>query len=99
MHRRTKHEQEAPPRAHPNAGLVAEGARRCPICSSLMQTVRREGDSIDVCEDHGVWLDRDELTRMFENRSRWTKARVARARAKGRAKGRLAGFFFGMLMT
>ena len=47
-----------------NADLVPEGQRPCPICGERMQSVRRAGEVIDVCADHGVWLDRWELERL-----------------------------------
>ena len=52
------------PRAATNADLVPEGQRSCQICGARMQSVRRAGEVIDVCADHGVWLDRWELERL-----------------------------------
>lgn len=82
------------PREHPNADVVPEGARPCPICGVAMTTARRGDDSIDVCEDHGVWLDRHELERMFLRRTKAAGRRVKRAKEEGM----VAGFCWGLLI-
>lgn len=61
-----------------NAKVVPEGQRSCPICKAPMQTKHRDAETIDVCDEHGVWLDRHELERMF----------LARARRRGRIADR-----------
>ena len=50
-----------------NRELVPEGARKCPICSAVMQTDRTFGVAIDICEPHGTWLDKDELRFLLAN--------------------------------
>ncbi len=40
---------------HAKEDIVPTGERICPICGS------RESLKIDVCDDHGVWLDTGEL--------------------------------------
>lgn len=81
-----------------NAVLVPEGTRPCPICHQPMQTTSREGETIDLCEAHGIWLDREELQRMFlartHRRSRTTRGMAERAEEKGYLKG----LFWGMLL-
>jgi Zn-finger nucleic acid-binding protein len=47
--------------------------RKCPICQTLMNRTNfggRSGIIIDSCRDHGVWLDRGELSALIE----WKKA-------------------------
>lgn len=37
----------------------------CPVCSSQMREIEREGVAIDVCSQcRGVWLDRGELEKL-----------------------------------
>ena len=50
-----------------NAELVAEGERRCPICSEKMATIRDYDIRVDACAEHGTWLDSDELESILEN--------------------------------
>jgi len=39
----------------------------CPTCGSTMDQIRHpSGVTLDACTAHGVWLDRDELTRVVE---------------------------------
>lgn len=45
----------------PNSDLVPEGKRACPICGKTMLSSRQYGVLIDVCEAHGLWLDKGEL--------------------------------------
>ncbi|MGE3174052.1 MAG: zf-TFIIB domain-containing protein [Planctomycetota bacterium] len=92
--RRRKPRPVTAPKEHPNAAVVPEGARPCPICGVPMTTSRRGDDAIDVCEEHGVWLDRFELERMCLRRARAAGRRVQRARKEGQ----LAGFFWGVLI-
>lgn len=49
------------------------GYIKCPVCSKVMNRVNfgaRSGVIVDVCKDHGVWLDGGELRQLFE----WMKA-------------------------
>ncbi|MFN9276340.1 MAG: zf-TFIIB domain-containing protein [Planctomycetota bacterium] len=72
------------PRAATNADLVPEGQRPCPICGARMQSVRRAGEVIDVCGDHGVWLDRWELERVVAGHGVRARRRSDAAEAKAR---------------
>ncbi len=40
----------------------------CPVCKQLMNRMNfdRSGVILDICKGHGVWFDRDELTRIVE---------------------------------
>ena len=38
----------------------------CPICSNEMNKENRGGVEIDVCEEHGLWLDKGELFQITE---------------------------------
>ncbi len=48
--------------------LAAVQYRPCPRCQQRMNRVnyaRRSGVVLDVCKDHGMWFDRDELRRVL----------------------------------
>ncbi len=50
-----------------NRKLVPEGQRPCPICGTKMQTQLEFGVTVDICREHGLWLDRKELGAILEN--------------------------------
>jgi len=65
----------------------------CPVCGGEMAKERKQDVEIDVCREHGIWLDKGELSRILINS---TKAFVATAGpAQQRKKGRYEGIFLG----
>jgi Zn-finger nucleic acid-binding protein len=62
-----------PPRqAAPAGAAIAVGQsqryRKCPMCGQIMHRrnyARRSGVIVDVCREHGVWFDADELPRII----------------------------------
>lgn len=85
------------PEPHRNAETVPEGRRRCPICGESMIVEKKSGISIDVCPDHGIWLDRGELPaiiRAVRQRERRLRTRAVReARRSGKVSGSMFGFW------
>jgi len=81
----------------PNAAMVPEGERRCVICGSRMTRQLREGVAVDVCDEHGIWLDKNELPRIIERiRERGhevRKAAMSRTYEEGREQGIWWGFW------
>lgn len=77
------------------------GQRACPVCGERMEVVAQGKVEIEVCEAHGVWLDKGELEAITESRARFERlnSRAARRRAVGTAirdakiKGWLLGPF------
>lgn len=56
------------PTAPPVASLEAVQYRPCPACRHRMNRVnyaRRSGVVLDVCKEHGIWFDKDELRRVL----------------------------------
>ena len=56
------------PTAPPVASLEAVQYRPCPACQQRMNRVnyaRRSGVVLDVCKEHGIWFDKDELRRVL----------------------------------
>lgn len=91
------HGEQSPPSSS-NADQVPEGARLCPICQQPMQTTSRGEEAIDVCEPHGVWLDRDELERMLFARTHRRGIGTRNMAEDSRRKGFLEGLFWGILI-
>ena len=56
------------PTAPPTVSLEVVQYRPCPACHQRMNRVnyaRRSGVVLDVCKDHGIWFDQDELRRVL----------------------------------
>lgn len=54
---------------HPDAGRPAVSYVPCPDCKQLMNRsnfARSSGVIIDMCKQHGVWFDADELPKIIE---------------------------------
>ena len=49
------------PEPHPNTSIVPEGERRCVIRGNRTTREFKEGVGVDVCDEHGLWLDEDQL--------------------------------------
>jgi len=79
-----------------NAQLVPPGQRPCPICGRHMQVEQFSGVPIDVCRDHGLWLDVGELpTILAQARSGERRRRLHEIR-EARQKGKVSGTIFGI---
>ena len=78
-----------------NDHLVPSGERKCPICEEQMGVEVEYGVQVDVCEEHGIWLDRSELRAI----AKWIRSgeRMSRINAvkKARRDGKLSGTMFG----
>ena len=74
---------------------IAEGDRACPVCGGRMHVERKKNVSIDVCPEHGIWLDKGELEGII--RAVNARARSSRRSAVRRAKhdGKVQGAFWG----
>lgn len=83
--------------AGPTASPVPPGERECPICKQKMVPDLDYGVSIDVCAEHGIWLDRHELpaimafVRSGERLVR--KHAILKAKSEGRWSGAALGIW------
>lgn len=59
--------KQAAKRADDERPSVVDGERRCPVCSGGLRNENVAGVSLDVCDAHGTWFDRDELGRLARN--------------------------------
>ena len=56
------------PTAPPMAAMEPVHYRPCPACTKRMNRMnyaRRSGVVLDVCKEHGIWFDKDELRRVL----------------------------------
>ena len=91
---------QEPPEAEPRP---IRSGRACPVCGQEMTVEHEENICIDVCGEHGIWLDKGELPAIVaaiqrrEDRKGRRKQRVRRDRElrEARRKGKLQGAFFG----
>ena len=76
-----------------------EGKLPCPVCGVAMRVERKEKVEIDVCAEHGIWLNKDEMeeiTRSVRQRSRELGQSLQRvAVKKSKQDGKLMGSLFG----
>lgn len=81
--------------ARHNESLVPTGQRPCPICGEKMSTESRGPATVDVCAQHGMWLDNGELHSILDAaRARTAKqyrSKIDRAERDGRVSGALLG--------
>jgi hypothetical protein len=75
-----------------NRRVVPEGERACPICGKRMTTDDKQQIRVDVCHDHGVWLDKGELAALI---GRFSDQAVCDAMGKAGDSGEQAGFLLG----
>ncbi len=57
-------------------------SRNCPVCHEPMAQHRRELITVDVCEAHGIWLDKGELEAILQQQSVAESDRVNTARGR-----------------
>lgn len=79
------------PRRVPLKTALRPSARCCPVCGNHLVLRILSGTEIDVCPDHGVWLDPGELQflirRQTKIRHSSEKERLRKARRDGKAEG------------
>lgn len=39
----------------------------CPVCNSPMHIATIKGITVDVCDAHGIWLDKGEIEKIMEH--------------------------------
>lgn len=88
-------EHEHFPSAETNQKLVPAGERRCPICQQQMIVDAEYGFAIDVCPEHGIWLDRGELPAIVARIRSGERINRETALRHARRDGKTAGMLFG----
>ena len=75
----------------------ATGGRRCPVCQAAMTIAKRGSIEIDVCEEHGVWLDQGELKAIAERMRQRDRANIRSQLDRSYRSGKVSGVLFGPL--
>ena len=83
--------------SHSNAEIVPEGNRQCPICNETMSIETEYGIQIDVCVQHGVWLDKVELGKIKGEVLDTKSSSEQYLAEEARRDDKLRGIFFGWL--
>lgn len=81
--------------SHANDALVPSGQRICPICGMPMRAETSFGITVDVCPDHGTWLDKGELEEIIATARAITPAVRDELLEKAQRQGRLQGALIG----
>lgn len=57
--------------------MTEEGQPRpCPVCGIEMEVQSIRDVEIDMCADHGIWLDNGELQQLIDLKSASTKGKI-----------------------
>jgi len=71
--------------------------RPCPVCGQGLTREREHGVEIEVCEEHGVWLDAGELDtivlKLTARAGRRRRREVDAARRRGKVSGARWGWW------
>ncbi len=81
---------------HANDDKVPAGQRPCPICGRHMRVEAHRSVSLDVCVEHGVWLDNGELNAILSQASRRRTAAVQSQIKEAKRSGKVSGALFGV---
>jgi len=77
--------------------VVPERLLPCPVCGATMRVDSRNGITIDVCDEHGIWLDSGELDtvlmRLRGRLGRRSRKQVTSARRSGKVSGAVWGWW------
>ena len=71
---------------------------KCPTCEQEMTKRTSYGNvEIDLCAEHGIWLDRNELMRILEGFAEENRRPPDVGGGESRQRGRFEGIFLGWL--
>ena len=69
---------------------------KCPVCSDEMSRRTSYDVDVDVCAEHGIWLEKGELARIVDTVAERERPPAWQAESE-RRDGRYEGIFFGWL--
>ena len=55
------------------------GDHPCPVCGAKMELAQRGKTGIEVCDEHGVWLDKGKLEKISKATTRFEQMRARHA--------------------
>ena len=68
---------------------------KCPVCSTEMTKSFSHSTEIDVCIEHGIWLDKGELSKITNSARLKSKGATERRAYLERENGKLQGIMWG----
>ena len=74
-------------------GSFAREIARAPICGTIMALESRFNVIVDVCREHGIWLDKGELPRIIDRIQCHQRVAIRKARRDGKVSGALWGWW------
>lgn len=74
-----------------------EQPRRCPVCGETMEFKIVHLNKVDICEDHGIWLDKGELESIISRLRRTKRKTITNAVRDARKEGMIEMWLFGPL--
>lgn len=96
MTRRKKIDFQVPQSTHANEKVRPTGQRPCPICKEPLLSSTERGTTVDLCLEHGVWLDRGELDQLLSKVAMAGKSSRRATVDKARRSGVTRGLFLGV---
>ncbi len=79
-----------------NDEIVPRGMRSCPICGQKMLVEIIRDAKVDVCQQHGIWLDNGELPAIIARASSIDAASRLNALRQAKRDGKICGALFGL---
>jgi Zn-finger nucleic acid-binding protein len=81
--------------------LCESSSMKCPKCGEPMRSTAMNSVEIDLCEEHGLWLDKGELGRILKAHRREyyhiQRSSIQRQTKDAKRRGRIEGIFLGWL--
>ena len=69
--------------------------RPCPVCGEALVAERKHDIEVDVCEEHGIWLDAGELETVVGRLNMRAIRRRRRSERSARRSGKMSGALWG----
>ncbi len=88
---------DSPRSTPPPVKVEGEQLRSCPVCGEVMIKERARGVTIDVCDAHGIWLDKGELPAIKRGVASRHLRHRSRAVREAQRRGKMSGAFWGWM--
>ena len=74
---------------------ICDGNVACPVCQEPMKVQKMYRVAVDVCDEHGVWLDKGELKEIKKSIKRSHRKSMKLTRDIAKKQGRREGVQWG----
>lgn len=72
-----------------------QSSRPCPVCGETMDSENKYLNEVEVCENHGIWLEKGQLESIVARVKRTRRRTSQEAISEARKEGMLEMWFFG----